>query len=288
MRIALGIEYDGQPWQGWQTQPSGLTVQDTLERALRQFVGDDTCIPTICAGRTDAGVHATAQVVSFDIPDVACNRPAHAWIRGVNAFLPPSIAVRWAQPVASEFNARFSATARRYEYWLYTDPVRLPHWHGRMAWYHEPLDIAGMQAAATSLLGTHDFSAFRSSQCQAKSPVRTLKELRISTFRPEAVGRAQAKDGVQAIRSTQILCFSLQADAFLHHMVRNLVGSLIYVGNGRQSPAWLREVLACRQRCLAAPTFAPDGLYLTQVQYPVAFGLPDAAQSPFRFYPDIQ
>ncbi len=250
MKIALGIEYDGSPWHGWQSQPDGLTVQDQLETALSRFA--DAPIRVHCAGRTDTGVHALGQVVHLETDR---QREAHAWVRGVNAYLPASIAVRWAQPVAEGFHARFSATRRSYEYWVYNHPVRSALYVQRAGWTHVPLDVALMQQAARTLLGTHDFSAFRSSECQAKSPVRNLQQLELERF-------------------GDLIRLRLSADAFLHHMVRNIVGTLIYVGNGRQPVAWVKDILDGRNRTLAAPTFSPAGLYLTQVEYPQHFGIP--------------
>jgi len=253
-RMALGLAYDGRPWRGWQTQPGGQTVQDTLEAALQAFVG--RAVPTVCAGRTDTGVHAVLQVVHLEAP---VERAERAWVRGLNAHLPESVAVRWASPVPESFHARFSATGRRYVYRLLVDPVRSPLWVGRAGWCFRPLDVAAMREAASALVGTHDFTSFRSSQCQAASPVRTMHSLRIHEH-----GR--------------FLLFSLHANAFLHHMVRNLVGGLVYVGLGRQPASWMAELLAARNRSLGAPTYAPDGLYLTGVDYP-GFLLPEADNS---------
>jgi tRNA pseudouridine38-40 synthase len=250
MRIALGIEYEGSGFCGWQTQPNGCAVQDRLETALAQIAG--VPVATVCAGRTDTGVHALAQVVHF-VCTVA--RPESAWVRGVNALLPPAMAVTWAQPVADAFHARFSATARHYRYVLLNHAVRPAADHARAGWFHAPLDVAHMRAAAQSLLGEHDFSAFRSSQCQAQSPVRTLTQMEISAQGPYVL-------------------FDLCANGFLHHMVRNIVGSLIYIGGGRQQPAWMAELLAARDRTFAAPTFDAAGLYLTGVDYDAAWNLP--------------
>lgn len=253
-RIALGVQYDGQRWHGWQTQPAGGTVQDVLEAAMKRFalVGLDTT----CAGRTDAGVHALEQVVHFDTD---LDREMFSWVRGVNAFLPPSIAVRWACEVprdgADEFHARFSATARTYHYVIYNHPVRSPLLSGKAGWVFRPLQIEPMQEAAQHLLGRHDFSAFRAAECQAKSPVKTMREIRIE-------------------RRGAVIVVSLTADAFLHHMVRNIVGSLIVIGNGNQSPQWLLEILAGRDRSRAAPTFMPDGLYLAKITYDAKWQLP--------------
>lgn len=249
-RIALGVSYDGAPWLGWQTQPNGRTVQDTLQVALLRFVGSP--VATVCAGRTDTGVHAAMQVVHLDSP---VEREPQSWVRGLNAHLPPSIAVRWAQPVADDFHARFSARSRGYVYLLRVDPVRSPLWAGRAGWSFRALDAAAMQAAAQALVGEHDFTSFRSSQCQAASPVRTLERLEIT-------------------QRGRFLIFTLRANAFLHHMVRNIVGSLVYVGQGRKPVSWMEELLAVCDRSHAAPTFAPDGLYLTAVDYP-GHSLPD-------------
>jgi len=253
-RVVLGVQYDGSSWRGWQTQPSGGTVQDTLEAALKKFSLTD--IGTVCAGRTDAGVHALEQVVHFD---TELNREMFSWVRGVNAFLPASIAVRWACETVStshkDFHARFSAVARTYHYVLYNHPVRSPLWHGRAGWVFRPLDVIPMREAAQFLIGEHDFSAFRAAECQAKSPVKVMYEIDIS-------------------RRSDLIVFTLRANAFLHHMVRNIVGSLIMVGNGNQSPHWVKTVLAGRDRSRAAPTFMPDGLYLAKIDYDPKWGLP--------------
>lgn len=248
-RIALGIAYNGKPYLGWQTQPGGRTVQDTLEAALAAFACEPT--PTICAGRTDTGVHARAQVVHIDTP---LDRKLESWVRGVNAHLPADIAVRWAQVVPDEFHARFSATSRTYVYLLRNERILSPIWHGRAGWDFRPLDLQAMREAATYLVGQHDFSSFRSSQCQAASPVRTIEHLSI------------AQQGV-------FFVFTIKANAFLHHMVRNILGCLIYVGKGRYPPQWLQTVLAQRDRKIAAPTFMADGLYLAQAGYPAHFDL---------------
>ncbi|HTD89355.1 MAG TPA: tRNA pseudouridine(38-40) synthase TruA [Burkholderiales bacterium] len=250
MRIALGIEYEGSGFCGWQTQVARCAVQDHLEVALAQIAGIP--VKTICAGRTDAGVHALAQVVHFDC---ARERPDSAWVRGVNALLPPSLAVTWAKTVSETFSARFSATARHYRYVLLNDAVRPAADHGRVGWFHASLDMERMRAAALSLIGEHDFSAFRSAECQAKSPVRALTKLEIG-------------------RHGYYVTFDLSANGFLHHMVRNIVGSLIYVGKGRHDSAWLRELLDARERKLAAPTFDAAGLYLTGVDYDAVWQLP--------------
>lgn len=250
MRIALGVEYDGRPYCGWQSQPDGMTVQDTLQQALSRIA--DRPISVNAAGRTDTGVHALEQVVHFETDVV---RPLTAWVRGANTHLPDSISVRWAHPVPDDFHARFSAQGRSYRYLLINRPVRSAVHAGRAGWFHLPLDIDAMRKAAQYVLGEHDFSAFRAAECQAKSPVKCMNSLTID------------KEG-------EMLVFNLDANAFLHHMVRNLVGCLIYVGKGKYPPEWLAEILAGRERRLAAPTFSPDGLYLRRIQYDTKWGLP--------------
>jgi len=250
MRIALGVEYDGSLFNGWQSQPDGNTVQDTLQRALSQIAGEQ--IAVVAAGRTDTGVHALEQVVHFD---TGVERPLTAWVRGVNALLPESIAVLWAHPVPDEFHARFSAHGRSYRYLLINRASRSAIHAGKAGWFHAPLDISVMKSAAQHLLGEHDFSAFRAAECQAKSPVKNIQQLDIR------------KQG-------DLFVFELGANAFLHHMVRNIVGCLIYVGKGKYPPDWLAEVLSSRDRSLAAPTFAPDGLYLQRIKYEAKWGLP--------------
>lgn len=250
MRIALGLEYDGRGTRGWQTQPGGGSIQDELEAALAQFAAAP--VNVVAAGRTDAGVHALQQVVHFD---ASVDREMIAWVRGTNRFLPANIRVLWAAPVAGDFHARFSARSRSYQYWLLNDPVAPGLWHGRVGWFHAPLSEARMQAAANALKGEYDFTTFRSAECQAKSPVRTLERAEVT-------------------RLGNFIRFDFRANAFLHHMVRNIVGSLVYVGCARQDVSWMAEVLAAQDRALAAPTFAPDGLYLSAVDYDAAWSLP--------------
>jgi tRNA pseudouridine38-40 synthase len=250
MRIALGIEYAGDVFCGWQSQPSGCGVQDALERALSEIAGEP--ITTIAAGRTDAGVHATSQIVHFD---TAKKRPITAWLRGVNTLLPKDAGILWAQAVAGDFHARFAATARHYTYLLLARPERPALNARRVGWYHASLDIDAMRVAASHLAGTHDFSAFRAAECQAKSPVKTLTRIDV---------------GMQG----SLIRFDFSADAFLHHMLRNIVGSIVYVGAGKHPPAWIGELLAAGDRTRAAPTFAPDGLYLVGADYPSRFALP--------------
>ncbi|MBK6630686.1 MAG: tRNA pseudouridine(38-40) synthase TruA [Betaproteobacteria bacterium] len=250
MRIALGLEYDGASFAGWQTQPAGNTVQDALEKALAEVAG--VPLRVVCAGRTDAGVHAAAQVVHFDSP---VNRPENAWVRGVNSHLPDSIAVRWSRVVPDDFHARFSARSRSYHYVLYSHAVRSSLLHGRVGWFHLPLDVTAMQAGAALLVGEQDFSVFRAAECQAKSPVKTLHQ-------------------AEARREGDCVIFDFRASAFLHHMVRNMVGALVYVGKGAHPPEWITELIAGRDRRLAAPTFSPHGLYLSGVEYEARWQLP--------------
>jgi tRNA pseudouridine38-40 synthase len=263
-RIALGVQYDGTAWNGYQKQPDRHTVQDRLEIALEKFARFP--LSTTCAGRTDTGVHALEQVIHFD---TELTRDKQSWVRGVNAFLPESIVVRWAHelPVVDEheFHARFSAFARTYHYVLFNHPVRSPLLAGRAGWTFRALDVELMREAAQCLVGTHDFSAFRSSQCQAKTPVKQMH-------------------AVELRREGDLVIFTLRASAFLHHMVRNLIGSLIYVGQGRHRPAWLRDVLEGRDRNDAAPTFMPDGLYLAKIDYDPKWGLPQDASSPLPWF----
>jgi len=261
MKIAIGIEYDGSRFHGWQSQLSGNTVQDHLERALASIAGEH--VRLAAAGRTDAGVHALAQVAHFE---TAAVRPDSAWVRGVNSLLPQAIAVQWAVPVAEDFHARYSAASRTYRYVLYNHPVRPALHHGRVGWFHLPLNPAAMRSAAAHLAGEHDFSAFRSSECQAKSPVRALRSWAIE------------QRGAH-------FSFEFTANAFLHHMVRNIVGCLVYVGKGKHPPAWLAEVLASRDRRQAAPTFSSDGLYLAAVEYAPGWELP-AFASRLIFHPE--
>lgn len=255
-RLALGLHYDGTAFSGWQSQPHRNTVQDVLEDAIARFAGER--LTTTVAGRTDAGVHALGQVIHLD---TMLSREPFSWVRGVNAFLPPTIALQWAKPVDEAFHARFAAFERTYYYALYTGPHRAPLVHGRAGYLMLPpgkrLDVDAMREAAACLIGEHDFSAFRAAECQAKSPVKTMYEIRI-----------------HADRDWVFLRF--RASAFLHHMVRNLMGCLVAVGRGRYPASWLPEVLASRQRSMAAPTFMPDGLYLAGVRYPEPYGIPAA------------
>jgi tRNA pseudouridine38-40 synthase len=250
VRVALGLEYNGAAFHGWQSQPGGNTVQDVLQAALAGIAAQPVTV--VCAGRTDAGVHALAQVAHFDTEAI---REEHAWVRGTNSRLPETVAVRWARRVPQDFHARFSAVERSYRYVLLDAPVRPGLDAGRVGWFHRRLDIGAMQAGAVLLLGEHDFSAFRAAECQAKTPVKTLHEVRVE-------------------RSGEFVVFDFRANAFLHHMVRNIVGALVYVGKGRHLPQWIGELLAARRRALAAPTFAAAGLYLTGIAYDARWNLP--------------
>ncbi|MFF7706796.1 tRNA pseudouridine(38-40) synthase TruA [Pseudomonas sp. NPDC007930] len=250
-RIALGVEYKGSRYSGWQRQASGVpSVQLALERALSKVAASP--ISVVCAGRTDAGVHACGQVVHFDTQAV---RPDKAWVMGTNAELPHDISVTWMRQMPADFHARFKATARRYRYVIYNDPIRPAHLGEEVTWNHRPLDVARMAKAAEPLLGTHDFSAFRASQCQAKSPVKQLHHLRVT-------------------QHGQMIVIDVRANAFLHHMVRNLAGVLMAIGSGDKPVEWARQVLEGRDRKTGGVTAHPYGLYLVQVEYPAPFELP--------------
>jgi len=250
-RLALGLSYRGQAYLGWQSQPGGRTVQDALERALAAFAVRP--IRTVCAGRTDTGVHALNQVVHFDT-DI--QRDMSSWVRGTNRFLPADVAVQWCQAVDAGFHARNSARGRRYRFTVLESPVRPSLEQGLVGWTFKPLDVDTMRHAAAHLLGEHDFTSFRSSQCQSHTPVKTLRSIEI-------------------VRQGAYWHFDFDANAFLHHMVRNLMGCLLAVGSGRQPPGWLAQVLAARNRDAAAPTFPADGLYFLGPYYDAAVGLPD-------------
>ncbi len=255
MRVALGIEYNGAGYCGWQSQPSGCGVQDHVESALNKFVAaSDARVAVTCAGRTDTGVHAMAQVAHFDCETL---RDESSWVRGTNTFLPPTIRILWAKQVSEQFHARFSARSRGYRYLLLNDCVDAGIMRGKVGWFHAPLDVAAMRTAAELLIGEHDFSSFRAAECQAKSPVKNLHEASIST-------------------QGNIVEFSFHANAFLHHMIRNIVGGLVYIGAGRHSIDDFRRIFEARNRTLAAPTFAADGLYLTDIEYDEKFALPPA------------
>jgi len=258
MRLALGLQYDGSAFSGWQTQSNGQTVQDHLELALSRFIGESSeAVKTITAGRTDTGVHALGQVVHFDTDVV---RPDLAWVKGVNAFLPPSITVQWVKPVPDDFDARYMAFERSYCYALLTGPTASPLVHGKAGFLNLPkgksLDVAAMREAAQVLVGEHDFSSFRSSECQSKTPIKTLYQ-------------------VSVIENGPWVYFVFRGNAFLHHMVRNLVGSLLLIGTGKETVDWMGTLLAAKNRQLAGATFMADGLYLLRVGYPEQFDIPE-------------
>lgn len=253
MRIAAGVSYDGHGYCGWQSQASGCGIQDHVEAAVAEIAGHAVRIHA--AGRTDTGVHALSQIIHFDSDT---NRPETAWVRGVNAFLPDNIRIDWARQVSSEFHARFSAFARGYEYLLYNAPVAPAVMATKAGWYHLPLAIESMHTAIQYLEGKHDFSAFRAADCQANTPIRHMHAAKVVQF-----GR--------------YFKFSFNANAFLHHQVRNMVGALIYIGKGAHPPEYMQALLAQKDRTLSPPTFSPNGLYLSYVGYDKAWQLPDEA-----------
>jgi tRNA pseudouridine38-40 synthase len=250
MRIALGLEYDGAGFCGWQSQADGCAVQDHLESALGIVAGHQ--LRVAAAGRTDTGVHALCQVVHFDTATI---RPIAAWVRGVNAHLPKTIRVMWAKQVDIGFHARFAAEQRSYQYLLINRPVAPAVLSGKAGWYYKPLDVEAMQAGMAHLVGEHDFSAFRAAECQAKSPVKHMY-------------RAEAR------RAGDSVLFDFCANAFLHHQVRNMIGALVYIGKGKYQPEYMKDLLNSRDRKLAPPTFSPAGLYLTGVGYDAKWDLP--------------
>jgi tRNA pseudouridine38-40 synthase len=260
MRLALGLSYLGQAYEGWQSQASGKTVQDHLEKALAEFTGHR--VSTLCAGRTDSGVHGLRQVVHFDTP---VTRDLSSWVRGTNAYLPTDIAVQWAHEVPPSFHARASALARRYTYIVLESPVRPSLEAGRVGWVYRPMQLQALQQAASHLLGEHDFSSFRAASCQALSPVKHIHRIDV-----QRIGR---HDGSAYWR------FDFEANAFLHHMIRNLMGCFITIGQGLKTPEWMHEVLQARSRKEAAPTFSPDGLYFAGPVYAPAWGLPEHTPS---------
>jgi tRNA pseudouridine38-40 synthase len=255
-RIALAIEYQGTHFVGWQAQAGARTVQGVVEYALQQVA--DHPVGTVCAGRTDAGVHATAQVVHFD---AWAERSPRSWVLGANAHLPPGVSVIWAQPVAPDFHARFSATGRHYRYLILNRRSRPALLADRVCWECRPLSLAPMQEAAGYLIGEHDFSAYRAIACQAKRPVRHVRRLEL-------------------VRNGDLVVLDIEANAFLHHMVRNIAGVLLGVGVGARPPVWAREVLDARDRTLGGITASAQGLYLVGVQYPKHYGLPSLPGAP--------
>lgn len=261
MRIALGIEYNGTQYFGWQRQRDVKSVQEKLERALSIVANHP--IEVQCAGRTDAGVHATGQVVHFD---TTASRKIVAWTMGVNANLPDDVTVRWAKEVPDEFHARFSATARRYRYIIFNSPLRPGILSSGVSHYHGELDEQKMHQAAQYLLGENDFTSFRATHCQSRTPWRNMMHINVT-------------------RHNQYLVIDIKANAFVHHMVRNIAGSLICVGRGEQKPEWIKELLALKDRKQAGATAKAAGLYLVDVDYPSEFELPSVALGPL-FLPD--
>ncbi|MFO7582498.1 tRNA pseudouridine(38-40) synthase TruA [Guyparkeria sp.] len=256
MRLAMGIEYDGGRYHGWQRQSHCDSVQERLERAIGRVA--DRPVEVVCAGRTDRGVHATNQVVHLDV-DV--ERPLYGWQMGTIQHLPRDITVLWVRSVGEDFHARFSATAREYRYCVLNRSARPALSAGRLTWWYRPLDADRMQEAAAQLLGEHDFSSFRGKDCQAHSPVRTMESIRVT-------------------RQGDHLLIDVRANAFLHHMVRNIVGSLFAIGSGERPVEWLAEALAERDREAAGITAPADGLYLTAIDYPSVFDLPTQPRRP--------
>ena len=243
MKFALGIEYDGAAFRGWQTQPGKGTVQDELEGALARIAGHP--VPVVCAGRTDAGVHATGQVVHFE---TAANRPLSAWVRGVNTFLPPPVAVRWATPVEEDFHARFSAFGRCYRYLLINRAQRPGVWHGRAGWYHHALDETRMQEGARLLVGEHDFSAFRASNCGARTTVKRI-------------------DSITVTSRGEYIIIDVKGSGFLKNMIRIIVGTLVAVGRGALPVEVTASLLRSGNRSEAGVTAPPQGLCLVEVYY---------------------
>lgn len=260
MRIALKVAYDGTSFCGWQSQPSACGVQDILELAIANIALHP--IRLHAAGRTDAGVHALSQIVHFDITS---HRPVSAWVRGVNAYLPETVRVEWAHEVDDAFHARFSALSRSYQYLLYSAPISSALMASKAGWFHLPLDCNAMREAASHLIGKHDFSAFRASECQANSPIRHLHQAEVSV--------------VSQSLSGQYFRFDFSANAFLQHQVRNMIGALVYVGKGAHPPEYIKSLLEKRDRTLSPPTFSPKGLYLTGVGYEAKWGLPNSQSS---------
>jgi tRNA pseudouridine38-40 synthase len=256
-RVALGVSYLGSGYKGWQSQPGGGTVQDALETALSKFAVAP--LKVVCAGRTDAGVHGINQVVHLD---TLLDRTPFSWVRGTNAFLPRDIAVQWAAEVPRSFHARNSARGRRYTYVLLEAAVRPALESGRVGWVFRPLDLEAMRLAALHLIGEHDFSSFRSSMCQSPTPVKNLRQIQIRRCGPLDAPTAYWR-------------FDFEGQAFLHHMIRNIMGCLLAVGTGTQRPDWVRDVRDALDRKVAAPTFSPDGLYFLGPRYDPEYALPE-------------
>lgn len=259
MRIVAGVEYNGNKFHGWQLQQDVITIQSTLEKALSEIAAEP--IRIFCAGRTDRGVHATNQVIHFD---TIATRQENAWIFGVNSRLPPSISIQWARQIDESFHARFSALSRRYQYIIHHNPVRSALFYAMSTLVSQPLNLEVMSASAGCLIGEHDFSSFRSSQCQSKTAFRHIYALDI-----KKVG--------------DFIVIDIVANSFLHHMVRNIVGVLLEIGEGRKDVEWCREVLLAKDRKVAARTAPPQGLYLTGVKYADSYALPCEFKPPLHY-----
>lgn len=264
MKIALGVEYLGEKYYGWQRQEKVRSVQEELEKAL-SFVANEP-IEVFCAGRTDSGVHATGQVVHFE---TQANRPEKAWTFGTNANLPDDIAVRWAKIVDEDFHARFSATARRYRYIILNQKQRGAILSAGVTHYHLPLDHHKMHESAQALLGERDFTSFRAAQCQSKTPWRNVHHVKVT-------------------RHGDYIVVDIQANAFLHHMVRNIVGSLLEIGAGNKPVDWMKTLLELKDRSQAAPTAKANGLYLVKAFYPEHFQLPEMPLGPLFLPEDLE
>jgi tRNA pseudouridine38-40 synthase len=256
-RVVIAFEYDGRSFHGWQLQKSGVrSVEAELTRAVAKVA--DHPVDLVCAGRTDAGVHASYQIAHFDTHSV---RNLRSWVMGINTALPEDISVHWAGNGIGDFHARFSATYRRYRYIIYNHPVRPGIQRGQVSWTFRPLDTKRMHEAAQVLAGEHDFSSFRAAGCQSRTPVRFLERISVT-------------------RKRDFVVIDVQANAFLHHMVRNIAGALMAVGSGKQRPEWIHEILVARDRTVAGVTAPPHGLYLVDVGYPDEFGIPAAECGP--------
>lgn len=262
MRIALMVEYDGSQYHGWQAQTGLHTVQQMLEYALGRVA--DREVSVVCAGRTDTGVHATNQIIHFDCE---AERSIRAWIHGANTYLPKDVCVKWGREMPDDFHARYSALSRRYRYVIYNAPIRPALLRCNVTWQYRPLDHRLMHEAGQYLLGEQDFTSFRSLECQSKTPMRNIHRLEV-------------------IRKGDLMFIDISANAFLHHMVRNIAGVLIAVGSGRRSVTWVQEVLLAKDRKLGAETAPPYGLYLTGVDYPTKFHVPKVVTSSMFFLGD--
>jgi len=259
MRIALMVEYDGSQYHGWQSQTGLRTVQHALEQALSRVANHDVLL--VCAGRTDTGVHATHQIIHFDTEK---ERSARSWIFGANAYLPKDVCVKWAREVSPDFHARYSALSRSYRYIIYNTPIRPALMRCNLTWQYQQLNHRLMDEAAQLLLGEQDFTSFRSVECQSKTPMRNIESIQVS-------------------RREDCVIIDITANAFLHHMVRNIAGVLMAVGTGRQQVSWVKEVLFAKDRRLGAATAPSYGLYLVGVKYPQEFGILKPSVAPLFF-----